>query len=84
MMDGARIVKIFGEDHPVKCKIKIMDAFSAHADSRELLEYVSMTPPQKLKHVVLMHGEKEQSEPLREALKSRGYGAVSTPLSMRP
>ena len=79
MMDGARIVKIFGEEHPVKCKIKIMDAFSAHADSQELLEYVSMTPPQKLKHVVLMHGEKEQSEPLREALKSRGYGAVYYP-----
>jgi metallo-beta-lactamase family protein len=79
MMDGARIVKIFGEDHAVKCKIKIMDAFSAHADSQELLEYVSMTPPEKLKHVILMHGEKEQSEPLREAIKAKGYPNVYYP-----
>jgi metallo-beta-lactamase family protein len=79
MMDGAKKVKIFGEEHTIKCKIKIMDEFSAHADSRELLEYASITPPSKLKNIILVHGEKEQSEPFREVLKSKGYSNVHYP-----
>jgi metallo-beta-lactamase family protein len=79
MMDGARTVKIFGEEHTVRCKIKTMDAFSAHADSKDLLNYVSMTPPKKLKNVILMHGEKDQSVPFSEVLKTMGYRNVHYP-----
>jgi metallo-beta-lactamase family protein len=56
-----------------------MDAFSAHADSKDLLEYVSMTPPKKLKNVILIHGEKDQSVPFGEVLKSKGYQNVHYP-----
>jgi metallo-beta-lactamase family protein len=79
MMDGARKVKIFGEELTVKCKIKIMDAFSAHADAEELLQYALITPPEKLRHVILVHGEKEQSAPFGEALRSKGYRNVHYP-----
>ena len=79
MMEGAKRVKIFGEEHAVKCKIKIMDAFSAHADAEELLNYASMTPPTKLKTILLVHGEKEQSLPFAEALKAKGYKTVLYP-----
>ena len=79
MMEGARTVKIFGEEHTVKCKIKTMDAFSAHADAAELLNYASITPPEKLRHVILVHGEKEQSMPFGDALRSKGYQNVHYP-----
>jgi metallo-beta-lactamase family protein len=56
-----------------------MDAFSAHADSKDLLDYVSMTPPKKLRHVILMHGERDQSVPFSEVLKAKGYQNVHYP-----
>jgi len=81
IMDGEPSVRIFGVEHPVKCKIKTIDAFSAHADSTDLLSYVCMTPPDKLKHVVLVHGEAEQSLPLKEAIMAKGYENVYYPAS---
>jgi metallo-beta-lactamase family protein len=80
MMDGARTVKIFGEEHTVKCKIRTIDAFSAHADSEELLSGVTITPPTKLRHVILVHGEPEQSNPFGDLLKSKGYKNVHYPV----
>jgi metallo-beta-lactamase family protein len=79
MMDGAPIVRIFGIEHPVKCMIKIIDAFSAHADSRELLDYVAITETTRLKHVVLVHGEEDQATPFRDAILASGYKNVYYP-----
>jgi metallo-beta-lactamase family protein len=79
MMDGAPMVRIFGMEHQVKCMIKVIDAFSAHADSGELLGYAGITEPAKLKHIVLVHGEEDQAVPLREALYAKGYENVYYP-----
>jgi metallo-beta-lactamase family protein len=79
IMDGHDEVKIFGEEFKVRCQVKTMDAFSGHADRRELMEYVELTPPDKLKQIFLVHGELEQAEPLREALMDKGYGSVQIP-----
>ncbi len=79
IMDGNKTVKIFGEEFSVRCKVKTMDAFSGHADRDELLNYVAFSPPEKLKHIFLVHGEADQALPLRDALKSRGYAQVDYP-----
>ncbi|MDA0745565.1 MAG: MBL fold metallo-hydrolase [bacterium] len=79
IMDGNKEVKIFGEAFQVRCKVKTMDAFSAHADRNELLAYVDYTPPEKLKQIFLVHGEAEQALPLKEALEKKGYGSVHYP-----
>jgi metallo-beta-lactamase family protein len=79
MMDGERKVKIFGEEHTVRCRVATLDHFSAHADRGDLLKYVGMTPPERLNDIFLIHGEPEQMEPLRHALRSQGYGRVHMP-----
>ena len=79
IMDGHKDVKILGEKFQVRCRTKTMDAFSGHADRGELLEYVAFTPPEKLKHIFLVHGEPEQALPLRDALKAQGYKKVYFP-----
>jgi metallo-beta-lactamase family protein len=79
IMDGHREVRIFGEQYKVRCKVKTIEAFSAHADRRELLEYVRMTPPEKLKNVFLVHGEEDQALSLKDAIRSQGYRNVSYP-----
>ncbi|MBD3316246.1 MAG: MBL fold metallo-hydrolase, partial [Chitinivibrionales bacterium] len=80
MMDGERKVKIFGEEHKVRCRIAKLDHFSAHADRGDLLKYAAMTSPRRLKDIFLIHGELEQMEPLRHALRSRGYLNVHMPV----
>jgi metallo-beta-lactamase family protein len=79
IMDGQHVVKVFGEEHTVRCKVEIIDAFSAHADRRDLLDYVDYTPPSRLKHVFLIHGEPDQALSLKDALRSKGYGNIHYP-----
>jgi len=79
IMDGEKLVKIFGEEHHVRCKIKVMDAFSAHADRRDLLDYVELNDPARLKHIFLIHGEPDQAASFRDALRSQGYQNVHFP-----
>lgn len=79
IMDGNRVVKIFGEEHTVRSKIKIIDAFSAHADRRDLLDYVKLNSPDRLKHIFLVHGEQDQVISLRDGLRSNGYKNVYFP-----
>ncbi|MDO5575718.1 MAG: MBL fold metallo-hydrolase [Fibrobacter sp.] len=79
IMDGNRVVKIFGEEHTVKSKIRIMDSFSAHADRRDLLDYVGLSSPERLKHIFLIHGDPDQALPLKDGLRSKGYQNVYYP-----
>lgn len=79
IMDGQPEVNIFGDPYKVKAQIKTMDYFSAHADQKGLLDYLKFSPPQKLKNIFLIHGESEQSLPLRDKMLSKGYENVSYP-----
>ena len=57
--DGAESVKIFGEEIPVKCKSKIIGGYSAHADQKQLLNWLK---PMRLsvKKVFIVQGEEDQ------------------------
>jgi len=79
IMDGNEVVKIFGEEHKVRAKLVILDAFSAHADKHELLKYVSTNPPERLKNIFIVHGEADQMTPFKNALRSKGYPLVTIP-----
>ncbi len=79
IMDGEKIVKIFGEEYQVRSKVKTMDVFSAHADKDELINYVKNVSPDRLKNIFLVHGEQDQALPLKDNLKSRGYASVEFP-----
>jgi len=79
MIDGEKKVKIFGEEHRIKCRIETLDSFSAHADRQELLKYVDNNKPSKLKHIFLVHGELDQMESFKHALRSKGYKNIHIP-----
>ena len=81
IMDGMDRVNILGEEHSVKCQIKTMDYFSAHADQNELLNYLSLTPQNRLKNILLVHGEEEQALPLKEKIIQKGFKNVDFPSS---
>ncbi len=79
LKEGYEEVKIFGEPYRVRCRVESMDAFSAHADRRELLDYYDFLPPERMRKVFLVHGEADQAEPLQQALRSKGYREVYFP-----
>jgi len=81
IMDGAREVNIFGQKHDIRCKIRVMDYFSGHADQKELIDYLRLNPTKNLKNVFLVHGEENQALPLKEKLISKGYKDVRFPAS---
>lgn len=75
--EGEKIVKIFGEEVQVRCRVEAIGGYSAHADQNGLLEWLN---PMKssLKKVFLVHGEPKESTAL--AVKIRDSFAVEAEL----
>jgi len=70
LVDGAKKVRIFGEEVAVKARIHTLNGFSAHADQSALLKWLGSLAPSKPK-VVLTHGETRGREPLAELIQRR-------------
>ena len=72
MVAGAQWIRIHGEDIPVRAEVVNIDAFSAHADSRELLSWTRnfQTAPGQ---IFLTHGEPTAASALQSAI-SRELG----------
>jgi metallo-beta-lactamase family protein len=67
IVDGAKQVKIFGENVAVKAKVFTIGGFSAHADQGDLLEWVGHFESNP--RVFLVHGESVASEALAEKIE---------------
>ena len=69
-------VKIFGDVYKLRAEVAILNAFSAHADYAEILEYINKLDRSKLKGIFLVHGEPEAQEHLKGLLEEQGYGTT--------
>jgi metallo-beta-lactamase family protein len=56
LVNGEKIVPIFGQRIPVRATVHTLNGFSGHADQSELLKWFSTLAPSKPK-VFLTHGE---------------------------
>ena len=67
IVDGAKSVRIFGEDVPVRAKIHTIGGLSAHADQAELLAWLRhfRRPP---KHTFVVHGETGAAAAFHDAI----------------
>lgn len=74
IVDGAKEIRIAGEDVRVKAKIDTLNGFSAHADRDDLLKWASALP--KKTRFIVVHGEPKSSESLAYALRDHGYQAM--------
>ncbi|RKZ65806.1 MAG: MBL fold metallo-hydrolase [Gammaproteobacteria bacterium] len=68
IIDGAKHVRIFGEDIPVRASIHTIGGFSAHADQAELLAWHKGTGNPKT--TFLVHGEEESMHIFAKKLKN--------------
>ena len=76
LASGAESVKIHGQYVPVRAEIVKLDGLSAHADRRELLEWLS-TFPRAPRSTYVVHGEPAPADAMRRAIADRfGWRAV--------
>lgn len=76
LRDGAKEVRIHGDFFRVKAGIQEIDAFSAHADWKETLDWLKGTDIARIKKVFLVHGESEALVSMREKVLGAGAAAA--------
>ena len=67
IVNGAKKVKIFGEEIAVNARIEYIEGYSGHADQEWLLNFV-YSFIEKPKHIFLVHGEPESQEVLKQKI----------------
>ncbi len=76
IIDGAKQVRLYGEDVAVKAQIHTLGGFSAHADRDGLLEWMGHIDNPDLT-VFVVHGEEESSLSFADAIeKEYGYRTI--------
>jgi metallo-beta-lactamase family protein len=74
LIEGAPIVRIFGEEYHNRAQIEVLNGFSGHADRDELLTWVgAMGTERKPQRTFLVHGEEPSALSLAGDLQVR-YG----------
>ncbi len=66
---------------PVKMEIHQIDGFSGHSDRNEIMNYFRELSP-KPERVVLIHGQRNKSQSLAQALSKRYHIKVEVPLNL--
>jgi len=68
IVDGARWVKIYHEDILIKASVHTINGFSAHADQRAIVKWISQMDD--LHSIYLIHGEENKQVILRSVLEN--------------
>ena len=77
---GAKVVKLDGQERDVRCKIRSISGFSAHADEPELLAWLSNFARDKRpgtpgfpRRVFLVHGDPEAQIAIEPKVRALGF-----------
>jgi metallo-beta-lactamase family protein len=81
IVDGAKQIRLFGEPVAVKAKVYTIGGFSAHADQRELIEWMANFRNPNLQ-VFVIHGEEKASLAFAKTVRDRLHLAARVPTWM--
>src|SRR6185312_3751628 len=78
---GRRIVerqpmlKIFGEEIPLRARVEVLNGYSAHADRGEMTRWIDALSARSARKppVWLVHGERESQDAFASSLHGLGY-----------
>ncbi len=73
ILNREKEVKIFGKMYQNNAELAVFDAFSAHADYIEIIDYLNNYKNKKLKNIYLIHGEEKAVKSLQGHLKEAGF-----------
>jgi metallo-beta-lactamase family protein len=75
LQNGARTLRIHGEDVPVRARVAAISGFSAHGDKDEVARWLS-TLPARPERVFCVHGEPSALAAAADRLGARGWTAL--------
>ncbi len=79
LMNGAKQVRIFGEEYDVHAEVGVMRSMSAHGDYNDLLHFLKCQQTDKVKKVFIVHGEYNVQQDFRIKLQQAGFADVLIP-----
>jgi len=83
MMEGARTIRVHGEDFPVRAQFLPIGGLSAHADRADLLRWVR-TQPKPPRRIFVTHAEEKASNAFARLLSSElGVKTIEPQLGQR-
>lgn len=75
ILEKAPIIKVFGEEIPLRAQVEVLNGYSAHGDRRDLRDWIHRVrgdgPGPET--VYLVHGEAEAQDALAETLRGDGF-----------
>ncbi len=78
IVNGAKTVKIFGEEIAVNARIEYIEGYSGHADQDGLMNFI-YSFLEKPKHIFLVHGEPESQEVFKSKIETEAGIPVVVP-----
>ena len=78
IVNGAKTVKIFGEDIAVNARIEYIEGYSGHADQTGLMNFI-YSFIKKPKHIFLVHGEEDSQDVLKDKIETEAGIPVTIP-----
>ncbi len=78
IVEGAKKVKIFGEEIVINARIEYIEGYSGHADQEWLMNFIYsfITKP---KHIFLVHGEEDAQNVLKDKIQTETQISVTIP-----
>jgi metallo-beta-lactamase family protein len=79
LVAGQKRVWLFGQDYDVLAEVQSIKSMSAHGDYEDLLQFLSVQNPEKVKRVFLVHGEYDVQQRFAQRIVNAGFKNVSIP-----
>lgn len=79
LLNGNKVVHIFGEEYDVRAEVRSIRSMSAHGDYEDLLRFISCQDPEKVKKIFLVHGEYDVQLLFRNRILEKGFSNVEIP-----
>jgi metallo-beta-lactamase family protein len=70
---GVKTVRIDGETRDVRCQIRSISGFSAHADESELLDWIRAFKKPRLRRVFIVHGDPDAQAAIEPKIRALGF-----------
>lgn len=75
ILERAPVIKVFGDELPLRASVEVLNGYSAHADRRDLRAWLQQVRERGKapEQVFLVHGEREAQDALGEQLREDGF-----------
>ena len=73
LQGGAKEIRIDGQPHEVRCQVRSIGGFSAHADESEILDWLrGFAAPKRPRRVFVVHGDPAAQQALEPKIRALG------------